>query len=218
MPGLFKTIRQLTSKGGIEGWFAEKFNKFGKEVMIDEYKKTVNKVKKQLKKGEILEIGPGPGYLSIELSKIDGYHIVGLDISKTMIEIANRNAKESGSSIQFKLGDASNIPYHDNTFDFIISGGSLHHWKEPIKVLNEIYRVLKRDRKALICDGRRDASKEEIIKMLKKIDSFIMRWGLKKTIKESYTKEKVVELLSRTKFNGGEIKENPLELEIWLKK
>jgi hypothetical protein len=70
----------------------------------------------------------------------------------------------------------------------------------------------------LICDGRRDASKEEIIKMLKKIDSFIMRWGLKKTIKESYTKEKVVELLSRTKFNGGEIKENPLELEIWLKK
>jgi len=34
---LFKTIKQLTSKGGIEGYFAEKYDKFAKTILIDLY-------------------------------------------------------------------------------------------------------------------------------------------------------------------------------------
>jgi ubiquinone/menaquinone biosynthesis C-methylase UbiE len=219
MAGNFiRTIKQFTSKGGIEGWFAEKYDQFGKEAVLDEYKSIANRVAGQLKNGKVLEIGPGPGYLSIELSKKGDFHIIGLDISETMIEIAERNVKEAGVEVEFKLGDASNMPFEDNTFDFAVSSGSLHHWKEPIKVFNEIYRVLKTNGKALICDARRDASKEEIIKITKKINSFMMRWGLKHSIKESYTKDKIMELLTKTIFIKGEIKENPIDLEIWLKK
>ena len=215
---LFKTIKQLTSKGGIEGYFAEKYDKFAKTILIDLYKEITGLVIKHLKSGKILEIGPGPGYLSIEIAKLGDFQITGLDISETMVEIARRNAQEAGADVVFKLGDASNVPFRDNTFDFIISSGSLHHWKEPVKVINEVYRVLKTDGEALIDDVRKNASKEEMDKIAKKIDSFIMRWGLRHSIKEAYTKDEIIELLSETEFKKGEVKENPIGLEICLKK
>ena len=215
---LFKTIKQLTSKGGIEGYFAEKYDKFAKTILIDLYKEIAGLVIKHLKSGKILEIGPGPGYLSIEIAKLGDFQITGLDISETMIEIARRNAQEAGADVVFKLGDASNMPFKDKTYDFIVSSGSLHHWKEPVKVINDVYRVLKTDGEALIGDLRKNASKEEMDKIARKIDSFIMRWGLRHSIKEAYTKDKVVELLSETEFKKGEVKENPIGLEIWLRK
>lgn len=169
-----------------------------------------------MKSGKILEIGPGPGYLSIEIAKIGDYQIIGLDISETMTEIAKRNMQEARVEVEFQLGNAANMPFRDNTFDFVVSSGSLHHWKEPVKVINEVYRVLKTNGKALIGDLRKNASKEEIDKIAKKIDSFIMRWGLRHSIKEAYTKDEIMELLSKTEFKKGEVKENPLAVEIWL--
>jgi len=215
---LFKTIKQLTSKGGIEGYFAEKYDKFAKTILIDLYKEITGLVIKHLKSGKILEIGPGPGYLSIEIAKLGDFQITGLDISETMIEIARRNTEEAGTDVVFKLGDASNMPFKNSTFDFIISSGSLHHWKEPVKVFNEVHRVLKTDGEALIGDLRKNAAKEEMDKIARKIDSFIMRWGLRHSIKEAYTKDEIIELLSETEFKKGEVKENPIGLEIWLKK
>ena len=174
---LFKTIKQFTSKGGIEGYFAEKYDKFAKTILIDLYKEIADLVIKHLKSGKILEIGPGPGYLSIEIGKLGDFQITGLDISETMIEIARRNAQEAGADIVFKLGDASNMAFKDNTFDFIVSSGSLHNWKKPVKVFDEVYRVLKTNGEALIGDLRKNASKKEIDKIARKTESLIMRWG-----------------------------------------
>ena len=215
---LFRTIKQFTSKEGIEGYFAEKYDKFAKAVLIDEYKEIANLVIKHLKPGKILEIGPGPGYLSIEIAKHGAFQITGLDISETMVEIAKRNTKEAKVEVEFRLGSAADMPFQDNIFGFVVSSGSLHHWKEPVKVFNEIYRVLKTNGEALISDLWKDASKEEIDKIARKTKSFIMRWGIKHSIKEAYTKDQIIELLSKTKFKEGEIKENPMALEIWLKK
>jgi len=215
---LFRTIKQFTSKEGIEGYFAEKYDKFAKATLIEEYKEMAGLVIQRLKSGKILEVGPGPGYLSIEIAKMGNYQITGLDISETMIEIAKRNVQEAGVKVEFRLGNAASMPFQDNTFDFVISSGSLHHWKEPVKVFNEVYRVSKTDGKALIGDVRKNASKEEIDKIAKRIDSFIMRWGLRHSIKEAYTQDEIIKLLSKTEFKKGTVKENPLALEIWLRK
>jgi len=215
---LFRTIRQFTSKEGIEGYFAKKYDKFARVLLTEEYKDIAGSVARRLKSGKILEIGPGPGYLSIEIAKMGDYQITGLDISQTMIEIAERNVEEARVKVEFRLGNAASMLFQDNAFDFVVSSGSLHHWKEPVRVINEAYRVLRTDGEALIGDLRKDASKEEIDKIVKRIDSFIMRWGLRHSIKEAYTKDEIVQLLSKTEFKRGEVKENPLAVEIWLKK
>lgn len=103
-----------------------------------------------------------------------------------------------------RRGDATEMPFDDAEFDFVVSGGSLHHWSKPIKVFDEIYRVLRPGKLALVSDLRRDASKEKIDESSCHIRSRFMRWGLRHSVGESYTQQNIEELLSRTHFEKAE--------------
>lgn len=51
-----------------------------------------------------------------------------------------------------KEGGADALPFADNSFDIVVSTGSIHHWKDPEAGLNEIYRILSPGGYALIYD------------------------------------------------------------------
>ena len=68
--------------------------------------------------GKVLEIAPGPGYFCIELAKLGSYQITGLDISKSFVEIARKNAMKSDLRIDFREGNASAMPFENESFDF----------------------------------------------------------------------------------------------------
>src|SRR5271168_3210660 len=69
--------------------------------------------------GSVLEIAPGPGFLSIELAR-RGLHVRAIDISKTFVEIAKRNAAAEGVQARFDLGNAAALPVDDASVDFVI--------------------------------------------------------------------------------------------------
>jgi SAM-dependent methyltransferase len=99
MSGFLQTLKQFVSPGGIEGYFAIQCAEFAKntEDMRDEYRRLAAAAAGEIQDGKVLEIGSGPGYISIELAKLlPGAEFVGLDISETMIEIARENAREYG--------------------------------------------------------------------------------------------------------------------------
>lgn len=105
--------------------------------------------------GSILDIGTGPGWLLIKFhQRSPRARIVGLDASPSMVTQARENIADAGLSgvIEVEKGSANRIPFDDESFDAVVSTGSIHHWKEPIAALNEVYRVLKRGRYALIYD------------------------------------------------------------------
>ena len=105
--------------------------------------------------GCILDIGTGPGWLLEKLYQASSkLQITGLDISSSMVEKARENIKNAGLSdvIDIKEGGSDNIPFADNSFDAVISTGSIHHWKYPTAGLNEVYRVLKQGGYALMYD------------------------------------------------------------------
>jgi len=219
----FRTLKQLTSPGGIEGFVAIKYAEFVKDsqLMRNLYKDLATKAASQIQKGKILEVGSGPGFLAIEMGVLSPeLQVTGLDISETMIEIAVNNVKAYGLSerIEFKKGDASKMPFEDSVFDFVITSGSLHHWKEPIKVFNEIHRVLKEGKKALVSDLRKDTPKEQIEALTKNIDSRFMRWGLRKSFREGYNAQEIENLIKDTKFTNLKINMEDIGLEIWLTK
>src|ERR1700758_108524 len=56
--------------------------------------------------GSVLEVAPGPGFLSIELAK-RGLQVRAIDISKTFVEIAQKNAADAGVKVEFVLGNAA---------------------------------------------------------------------------------------------------------------
>jgi len=180
----------------------------------DCYRELAQEVAKKLSRGRILDVGTGPGYLPIEIARlIKGVEIVGIDVSKDMVRIARENAWKEGleSRVRFEVEDANNMSYNDSSFDLVVSTGSFHHWKRPIKVLNEIHRVLKPGCEAWIIDLRKDAPAEEGEKLRKRYGRFVaLLFHRAVTIHSGTTRESLQRVLAEpeNRFKVYEIRED----------
>lgn len=172
----------------------------------------------------ILEVAPGPGYLAIELAKTGKYQVVGLDISKSFVEIARAKAKEAGVAAEFRHGNASAMPFDAGSFHLVICRAAFKNFTEPIQALDAMHRVLKPRGKALIIDLRRDASREEINKYVNSlglswINKLITKWTFKLfLLKKAYTSEEMREMVAQTRFARPDIHEDTVGMSIWLQK
>lgn len=106
----------------------------------------------------VLEVGCGPGHLSIRLAGQYGLDITGVDLDPAMIERARANAvgTNSGDDLRttFLVGDVASLPFEDGSFDLVVSTLSMHHWADPEAGLAEIGRVLRTNGRVLIWDFR----------------------------------------------------------------
>ena len=133
----------------------------------------------------LLDVGTGPGILPIRIAeRFPASKIIGIDLSPEMIRIANRHNLKTGNlrNVEFRVMDANALEFRDNTLDMVISTGSLHHWKDPVRILDEIYRCLKPGCVAWIYDGYGNATDEDIKKCIKKLFFGFPSTGLVKRI------------------------------------
>ncbi|WP_027121568.1 class I SAM-dependent methyltransferase [Mycoplasma leonicaptivi] len=113
------------------------------------------------KNSKILDLGCGTGRTSFGLYNLGYQNITAIDISSTMIETAKKiNSTIFKTNIDFKRCDASCLPYNDLSFDFAFFSfngfpGIPSH-KSRIKVLQEIYRVLKKNSYFIFTAHKRD--------------------------------------------------------------
>jgi arsenite methyltransferase len=70
---------------------------------------------------KVLDVASGTGESAFYLARNFGCQIIGVDISDRMIERARRKALEKGLIIEFKKGNANDLPFKENTFDAVIS-------------------------------------------------------------------------------------------------
>src|ERR1700760_4556836 len=127
--------------------------------------------------GDVLEVAPGPGYLAIEMAKAGAYRVTGLDVSRTMVELARRNAAEAEVQVDFRQGNASAMPFADESFDLLACSAAFKNFSEPHKALEEMYRVLRPGGTALVLDLRKDATMSEIGEYFRGIGlSTVDRW------------------------------------------
>jgi ubiquinone/menaquinone biosynthesis C-methylase UbiE len=217
MMNFFKRFKDL----GIEGAQAKYYDKMTREHRISEMKRQAKEIAIYIKEGDyVLEIAPGAGYLSIELAKLGKYKIIGMDISKDLVEICTKNAKEAGVEIDFKQGNVSNIPFNENMFNLIICVLAFKNFKEPLKALNEMYRVLKPGGTALIMD----LNKQATMKMTKKVAENMGLKGLKAYLagaiqrSGAYSRKEFETFISETEFKDYEIRNSDMGFSIFLKK
>jgi ubiquinone/menaquinone biosynthesis C-methylase UbiE len=106
----------------------------------------------------VLEVGCGPGRLSIRLARRRGLDVTGLDLDPTMIERARTNARRRGDADNlrpsFLVGDVASMAFPDGSFDLVVSTLSMHHWADRTAGLTEIGRVLRPGGRALVWDFR----------------------------------------------------------------
>ncbi len=94
--------------------------------------------------GVILDVGCADGRSCFPFVKC-GNTIVGFDISKALVRQAIRRAASlnAQASTTFFVGDASALPIRDNTVEYMVIYGVLHHVPDPAVTCREAYRVLK---------------------------------------------------------------------------
>jgi len=106
----------------------------------------------------VLEVGCGPGHLSIRLARRHGLEVTGLDLDPAMIARAQANTDRAGNRRgrrpSFLVGDAAALASPDRSFDLVVSTLSMHHWADPAAGLTEIGRVLRPGARELVWDFR----------------------------------------------------------------
>jgi ubiquinone/menaquinone biosynthesis C-methylase UbiE len=109
----------------------------------------------QVDEGICIDIGTGPGYMGLELAKITNLEVYFLDMDPASLDKAKRNVAECelDNAVHFVEADVTDLPFGDNFADFIVSRGSLWFWKDQVKGLQEIHRVLKEGGIAFVGGG-----------------------------------------------------------------
>lgn len=106
----------------------------------DLFKRIINKEGKL----KVLEVGCGRGSLSSYFAE-DGHDCFLLDMSETVIGTAKEIFKTNGHQGSFHVGDANSMTFEDDKFDIIVSIGLLEHFENLENVINEQFRVLRKD-------------------------------------------------------------------------
>jgi len=179
----------------------------------------------RLDRGRLLDVGTGPGYLLLEIHKLNpAIELHGLDVSAAMADQARRNLQ--GVKADLRLGSISATEYPSDYFDLVTCTGSLYLWDRPVEALEEIHRILKTGGAGFLYETHRDADREQL--------RLRMRQNLKgenlprrvlaprffaKQLGMTYNRREIVELLSRSSFASSyRIDERTIaNLPVWLR-
>ncbi len=117
------------------------------------WKKEIAEIAKYSSPKKILDVATGTGDIAINLSKIKGSKIEGVDVSSNMLKIARKKIDELKiDNIVLKTCEAENLVFEDNHFDIVSIGYGVRNFSNLEKGLSESYRVLKKDGKLIILE------------------------------------------------------------------
>jgi ubiquinone/menaquinone biosynthesis C-methylase UbiE len=171
----------------------------------------------------VLEVAPGPGYLAIEVAKLGRFQVTGLDISRTMVEIARENATGAGIAADLQHGDATAMPFADSSFDLIVCQAAFKNFRRPVSALDEMHRVLRPGGVAVIQDMRREATTAEIDREVRTqglgaLNGLITRRVLAALRNRAFSTAQFERLVAESQFSSCTVHADGIGLEVRLRK
>ncbi|MGH9616044.1 MAG: class I SAM-dependent methyltransferase [Acidobacteriaceae bacterium] len=219
-----KTMAKGYKGMGMEGSVARWYEKTARKDM-SQYRELAARLEADLPVGaDVLEVAPGPGFLSIELARTGRLRVTALEISKTFVELARRNAADAHVNVDVQQGNASAMPFRDNSFDLLVCRAAFKNFSEPVMALEEMHRVLRSGASGVIIDLRRDSPMSAIREYVNGIGiGTINRWMTLLTfrfmlLKRAYTRPEIEKMLAQVAFRRAEVHENSIGMEIWFEK
>ena len=175
--------------------------------------------------GKLLDVGTGHGRLLKEINEINSkIQLFGIDISEKMITLAKTNLKEIPATLQQE--NIISTQFKNNYFNLITCTGSFYLWNSPIEALNQIHRILKPEKYAVLFESHKEYDEIELIEGIRsnlQNESFFNRKMvpsfLKKQLKMTYPIDTLKDIINKSLFTTNySIKKIILaNLPIWLK-
>ena len=108
--------------------------------------------------GRALDVGCGGGHVAMAMAEWrPDIEMTGLDLSAEQVARARRRAARFGARVQFVEGTVLSLPFADESFDLVVSIGSLKHWPDRSAGIAECMRVLRRGGRFFITETDRSA-------------------------------------------------------------
>lgn len=129
---------------------------FDKETLTQESLKLIKNripdqiVKSSIKNGRILDMGCGSGRYSIALSLLGAGEVIGVDYQAKAFAAAQDYSSRNSLNVKFQESNVLNLPFENESFDFVFCNGVLHHTSSIEKGIRELSRVLKKPGKAFL--------------------------------------------------------------------
>jgi ubiquinone/menaquinone biosynthesis C-methylase UbiE len=120
--------------------------------------------------GRVLDVGCGGGHISRLLADWKPtLRITGLDLSTAQIDRARHAARGYGDRLSYVVGTATNLPFADDSFDALVSVGSIKHWPDRLLGLRECVRVVRPGGLVLITETDRSCRFEDMNRFIDRI-------------------------------------------------
>lgn len=196
----------------------------GTDAQLTAYRREAARIAGMLTDGTaVLEVAPGPGYLAVELAKLGGFHITGLDVSATFVALAQELARRAEVTVDFRQGDVAAMPFGDGQFDLVICQAAFKNFTRPHNAIDEMHRVLRPGGRAIIqdmsaeADGR--AIKAEVAGMevgpVARLTTRVILTGLRR---RAYSEAQFEQLAGRSDFGAATVTAEGIGLEVTLVK
>jgi len=144
--------------------------------------------------GVAVDLGCGPGSLVSELAlRFPQLLVIGLDISFPMTKLAQE--RNNVENVAFVVADVHHLPFQTQSVQMIVSHGAMHHWRELVRALTEVKRVLADKGFVYLSDLKRDTPDdlvEEIASLLNKNQAR----AFLNSIKAAYTVKELAALVA----------------------
>ena len=138
------------------------------------------------KEGEmILDIACGGGAFSLKTAE-KGCEVCGVDISENAIKSAKRLAEREKIMCEFEIGSAEDLPYPDGYFDKVVCSSSLEHFKDDIKALKEMHRVLKPNGSVVLTTDSFTYPVRDELKEKHRAIAYVVNYYTRETLKKRF--------------------------------
>jgi 2-polyprenyl-3-methyl-5-hydroxy-6-metoxy-1,4-benzoquinol methylase len=90
----------------------------------------------------VLDVGCGTGPVAVTAA-LHGAKVTGLDLTPELLEHAKENSRVAEVDVEWRQGDAEDLPFDDATFDVVVSQFGHIFAPRPEVAVQEMLRVLK---------------------------------------------------------------------------
>ncbi len=129
-------------------------------------------------KESLLDAACGPGLLALGLAPLVK-KVTGLDLVPAMLEKAKGYQAERGiNNVEWVLGDANRLPFEDRQFHGVLSRFALHPTPDPLQLMDEMKRVVKKGGWVCVIDIAPAEDKAEALNHIEKLRDPSHTWAL----------------------------------------
>jgi len=166
--------------------------------------------------GCALDLGTGPGTVAAEIARQrPDLQMVGVDLAAHMVEWATLQVAGTGRNRRglWLQGDGHRLPFANGALDLVVSAFALHHWDDPLRVLNEIARVLAPGGRYYFADVCRQANAFQRFFAYASVPVVSLPFGsyggyggYYESVRAGYTRDEAQSLLDRSALPRGQVR------------